>query len=221
VSGATISIQGSPFSTIPVNMTTATPAAIGSYTPSTGGLTLSAKIGIAVGAILLLLAVTGFCIVWNGKRRRRKVLAEKAARSGYEWQAKHGATVGESIPEVQAGPFFDSPQSQRPFAAAWGGSHDTISPEEGQPDKFNFSPYQSHYTSPITPIVGPSRVCEWQKDKKAPVEEDVGERIEIVDLGGGAGGWRGNPPPLLHHPGNGRGGPSTLTEDDVKSGRAL
>jgi len=221
---ATISIDGSVFSNSRVNITTATPSALSHFNPSTGGLTLGGKIGIAVGGVIILLVTTGFCIVWRGKRRRRRILAEKARQSGYEWQAKHGTTLERGDVPGNAGQFFDSPQSQRPFATAWG--YPNYSPESANPEKAYFSPYQSHHTSPVTPIVGLSKPTDWPKDRASPNPEAEGERIEMVGVGSpnsNPGSWQSNPAPVLSHPGNGRGAPTGLglTEEDAKLGYAL
>jgi hypothetical protein len=219
--GSTLSIQGSPFSTIPVNITTPSPSSLPYDNGFSNGLSLGAKIGISVGAIIFVLVTSGCCIIWNGKRRRRRYLAEKARLSGYEWKPQQGNMSSIS---GGSGGFFDSPQSQRPFATAWGYP---TSPETAQREKFNFSPYQSQHASPSTPIVGPSRAHEWPRDRKPPLspEEESPEIIEmVVGVGGGGGGggdakgWIANPAPLLHHPGDGR---SNLTAEDVKSGRAV
>lgn len=164
VPGNTISIQGSLFSTTPVNITSPTPTPTG-VNYSTGGLTLAAKIGIAVGGIVVLLAILGFCIVWNGKRRRRAYLRKVQEESGYgDWRKNHSFAAEEGLrvqppmggatPPMGAarggGAFFDSPDSQRPLHP-WGarpGEDD--SPASGFGEKAYFSPYSSNYNSPVS-----------------------------------------------------------------------
>jgi hypothetical protein len=90
VLGKTLSLSGTLFSSTVVNITNPSASPTSTFTPSTG-LTLGAKIGIVVAGLIVLLVITGFCIIWRGKRRRRRVLAEKARASGYEWEARHGA----------------------------------------------------------------------------------------------------------------------------------
>jgi len=217
---ATLSFAGSVFSSTRVNITTPTPSSLSHFTPSKGGLTLGGKIGIAVGAIIVLLVTTGFCIVWRGKRTRRRILAEKARQSGYEWEARHGTTRDMGDVQGHGQQFFDSPASQRPFATAWG--YPTDSPESANPEKAYFSPYQSQHTSPVTPIVGPSKPTEWPRDKKVAVPEEGGERIEMGRFGSpDTNDWSGNPAPVLSHPGYGRGAPIGLTEEDARMGHAL
>jgi hypothetical protein len=182
--GTTLSFQGSPFSTTAaLNITTPTPAGLPYYDGTSSGLSLGAKIGISVGCILFVLATAGFCIVCNGKRRRRRVLAEKARQSRYEWDAAQhdhmangggGSSNGDGTP---AG-FFDSPQSQRPFANAWGYPQDLKS---------------AMTESPITPVVRQgSRLADLSRDRRGPPEDGGGDRITTV----GAGGIS-HPPPML------------------------
>lgn len=238
--GATISIQGSLFSSTSVNITTPSATPISTYTASTGGFTLGAKIGIVVAGIVVILVISGCCIIWRGKRRRRRVLAEKAKANGYEWQPKHGATS--NSPKEQSGGYFDSPQSQRPFANAWG--HDDNSPASAV-EKAYFSPYSSQYTSPVSAhdrLVqaqewprdnkqafspdGPSHVPDWQVDSKRGfpglgMEEEAGERIEMTGINNpsDARSWNQHVAPVLSHPGPGRG--VTGLAEDVKNGHGL
>jgi hypothetical protein len=190
-------------------------------------------IGIVIGVLVFLVTVAGFCVVWQGKRRRRRILAEKARASGYEWQAKHGA-IGNS-PQEHSGPFFDSPLSQRPFANAWG-DHEA-SPVSANVEKAYFSPYSSQYTSPVSandrPMHpqewptdskrtlspdGPSLAHDWGRDSKKGIstlgmQRDEGENIEMT----GIVGVHESTPPMLSHPGHGRASSQQgLTEGDVK-----
>lgn len=215
--GNTISIQGNVFSSQIVNATTPTPSSLSHYNPSSGGLTLGAKIGIVVGGMVVILVALGFCIVWRGKRHRRRILAQKARESGYEWQAKHGNVGGGDV-VGGGGAFFDSPQSQRPFANAWG--HDD-SPESANPEKAYFSPYTSQYSSPVSASDRLNHPPEWPRDKKfgLAVEEEQGERIEMTGIGDST--WKGHDAPVLSHPGHGRGASYELTEEDAKAGNAL
>lgn len=198
--GSRLDIVGNVFSSNTVNVTNPTSTPISTYTPSKGGFTLGAKIGVAVAAIVVFLAITGFCIVWTGKRRRRRILAEKARASGYEWQAHHGSMHHSSPHEaVSQGPFFDSPQSQKPlFTNAWGqvisddspvSAHPGLSPDthRGGFEPAYFSPYSSTYASPVsaTDAPGAKKVDQWPKDKKVE-PEDEGERIEMGAVGAGA-----------------------------------
>jgi hypothetical protein len=178
---------------------------------------LDAKIGIAVGGFTVLLIASGCGIVWRGKRRRRRFLQEKAQERGYEWQAHHGHAQGGDV--VGGGEaFFDSPQSQRPFANAW--SHHG-SPQSANPEKAYFSPYTSQYSSPVSAEEGPSRPFEWPRDQKppVPVAEEQGERIEMTGLG--VAGWTSREAPTLAQPRHGRSTSYDLTAEDAKAGNAL
>lgn len=241
VNGATLSLQGTVFSTTPVNITTPSATPTSSYTPSTGGLTLGAKIGIAVAVVLLVLGLAGFCVVWCGKRRRRRILAEKAKANGYEYQVRHSRLGVVGTPQQNDVPFFDSPQSQRPFANAWG--HDDISPASATVEKAYFSPFTSQYTSPISAVDGPTYPQEWPRDSKRVMTPDsqyhvpnwprdgkrgslvVGmhtEGIEMKDVRNqDSKNWPPNPTPLLSHPGPGRVAPGGLSDEDVKKGFAV
>lgn len=181
--GSILSLQGSPFSTTQLNITTPSPSSLPYSNGFSDGLSLGAKVGIAVGAILVALFITGFCIIWNGRRRRRRFLAQKARQSGYEWDAaRHGhmAMAESSADERTPGGFFDSPQSQKPFANAWGYPQDVKSA-------------QSVQESPITPVVRQSRTPDWPRDRKGAPED--GERIEMVGVGAIP-----HPPPMLRSP---------------------
>lgn len=79
---------------------------------------------------------------------------------------------GERTPGI-----FDSPQSQKPFANAWGYPQDVKSTSSFQ-------------ESPITPVVRQGRTPEWPRDRKVALE-DPGERIEMVGVG------ITPPPPML------------------------
>ncbi|TAQ86779.1 hypothetical protein B7494_g4906 [Chlorociboria aeruginascens] len=225
--GDTISITGSLFSTTAVNITNPTASAsASSYTASKNTLTLGAKIGIAE------------------KRRRRRILLQHQQETGYaDWRTSHNFTPEgqhgkEPVEEVRspdgsisAGGFFDSPQSQRPLQPwatpmAQGGRREDESLASAMGEKVYFSPYSSHYSSPVSASEQISNAArEWPIDRKGslsgmlksgagarrdPDPED-GDRIEMVNV-----------PPVLLHPGNGRGrGLTYSSEEDVRLGKAL
>lgn len=167
--------------TTQLNVTVPSPSGLPYSNGYSDGLSLGAKVGIAVGAIIVGLFIAGFCIVWNGKRRRRRFLAKKARLSGLDWDAArhgHAAMTDSSAGERTPG-FFDSPQSQRPFANAWGYPQDVKSA-------------QSLQESPITPLARQSRTPDWSRDRKSPLEDAGGERIEMVGVAGVT-----HPPPML------------------------
>lgn len=182
--GTILSYQGNIFSTTQVNLTTPAPTSLPYDNGYSDGLSLGAKVGISVGAILVTLFIAGFCIVCIGRRRRKRFLREKARQSGYEWDvARHGhvAMADSSAGERTPGGFFDSPQSQKPFANAWGYPQDVKSAHSLQ-------------DSPVTPIVRQSRMPDWPRDRKSPLDDTRGERIEMMGVGGGG---ISHPQPML------------------------
>ncbi len=114
------------------------------------------------------------------------------------------------------------------------------SPMSANGDKVNFSPYTSQYTSPVSAVDAIAMAGrEWPIDRKL----SFGTRQEWpVDRKGSTGGGFGsrsrsrdgkepegegdriemqNVPPVLLHPGHGRGVSIALTEEDARSGNAL
>lgn len=196
VPGKTISLSGSIFSNTAVNVTNPTAVPTGTYTPSNSTFTLGAKIGVAVGAIVVLLAIAGVCIIWRGKRRRRSFLLRHQQESGYaEWAAAqqdrnmtptpsfphdHEGGMSEANPggvsavssRESGGHFFDSPQSQRPLVSnmAWG--NPMRREDESPAEKVYFSPYTSQYNSPVSAsdqiqVIGQ----QWPMDRKGSLVE--------------------------------------------------
>jgi len=180
-----------------------------------------------------VLCVVGFCIVWNGRRRRRRILAQHQKETGYaDWIAEHQQFGNLEQPpsmsggDMSAGGFHDSPQSQRPLfqGQPWGAP--AFSQEESPVEKVYFSPYSSQYNSPVSgndqiqavgrewPIDRKGSVAgslsglgrNWGTDKKTV--EPEGDKFEMQNVA-----------PVLLHPGNGR--ESGLTEDDARRGKAL
>ncbi|TVY84303.1 hypothetical protein LSUE1_G002728, partial [Lachnellula suecica] len=236
-SGATISVSGNIFSNTLVQISNPTSSSTSTYNGSSGGLSLGAKIGIAVGALLLALGIAGFCIVWNGRRRRRRFLAKHQERTGYaDWLAKeeaaHDAAVkahATPIDTGSAGGFFDSPQSTRPLVSSrpWApGQKEEESPMSAVGEKVYFSPYSSNYSSPVSASEAAQAQSsqQWPQDRKGSLTglgrsrsrdtEEEGDRIEMQNVA-----------PVLLHPGHGRGGGAPylpgLSEEDVKRGNAM
>ena len=191
--GNTISIQGSLFSTTAVNVTSPTPSAAG-FVPRSG-LTLGAKIGIAVGAILVLLFVLGTCIIWNGKRRRRAILQRVQEQSGYnDWRRHHDfsaetglggpSSLPRATPPMSSGAFFDSPDSQRPLHSWAARPGEDESPASGFGEKAYFSPYSSQYSSPVSAhdqIAAVGR--EWPVERRGSVHDQAGAEWPIERKG--------------------------------------
>jgi hypothetical protein len=194
VPGKTVSLSGSIFSNTVVIVTNPTAVPTGTYTPSSSTFTLGAKIGVAVGGIIVLLAIAGVCIIWRGKRRRRSFLLRHQQETGYaEWVAAqqhrsmpptpslpHDGGMSETntggVSAVSSresgGRFFDSPLSQRPLVSnmAWGVP--VRREDESPAEKAYFSPYTSQYNSPVSAtdqiqVIGQ----QWPLDRKGSLGE--------------------------------------------------
>lgn len=164
--GTRLSIQGTPFSqTAQVNITTPTPVSLPYSDGSSGGLSLGAKIGIAVGALLFLLVLAGITIICTGRRRRRAFLAQKARLSYAGGDPAKATTFSPQTP----GGMFDSPlSSQRPFANAWGYPQDV----KGPPSMVS--------ESPISPVGRQGRTPDWARDRKGPSMDGLGFEMASV-----------------------------------------
>ncbi|KAK3994722.1 centromere/microtubule binding protein cbf5-like protein [Cladorrhinum sp. PSN332] len=161
--GSTISVTGDPFSQdspvviVPPQTTYATVPA-----PDYGPVSLGARVGIAVGGIAFILAVVGFCIVCNGKRRRRAFLRDLERR--------HGANPGWPHPSTRYGgngghgDMFETPVSQKALRG-WENENSPISAiTETTERNFPryFSPYSSQFNSPVTgPGTSASAAANW------------------------------------------------------------
>lgn len=135
--GTTLSLQGTLFSTNPMNITTPVPTTSGvASTQSINGLTLGAIVGVAVGGLVALLTMIGCCIIWCGKRRRRQVLQRAQAQMSYNGVRPASGSVEPKWGQDAPGGWI---QDDTPTTAGGYGS-----------DKQNFSPYMSQYTSPVS-----------------------------------------------------------------------
>jgi len=229
--GHTLSLQGSLFSTIPVNITSPSATPSGTYSPSNTKFPLGAKIGVAVSGVILLLSVLGCIIIWRGKQRRRSFLLRHQQQTGYaDWvaaqQSSSTATspgfgsMSQAMPHhannrESGGAFFDSPLSQKALVpnAAWGDISGSRRPEDESPaEKVYFSPYTSQYNSPVSAtdqiqVVGQ----QWPLDRKGSADRAFGagtvrNRSKSPKRGKDNQFELQNVAPVLHHPGHGRQG---------------
>lgn len=145
--GDTISVQGDPFSIIPMNITTPGPKSF--YNPDTG-FPVGGKVGIAAGCIVFILSLLGCCIIWNGKRRRRRFLREL--------EEKH-LQQGWPHPKTRYGgpDMLETPASQKPLRG-WDDAPGSAATDASADRSFQryFSPYSSQYTSPVSAVQGPA-----------------------------------------------------------------
>ncbi|KAL0943978.1 lpxtg-domain-containing protein [Colletotrichum truncatum] len=150
--GQTVSVEGSPFSKTRVNVTDPMPT--NTYVPNydNGPINLGAKVGIAIGALLLILGVVGFCIVWNGKRRRRAFLKrlemkQKGPATGWPSPLNVAGLNGTPLSQRPLRSWDDTPNSSRPTR---GWDESPLSPQGEKPFPRYFSPYSSQYNSPVS-----------------------------------------------------------------------
>lgn len=165
-SGSILAVSGSPFSTTPVTITDPSPIPTAALRPEDSGpLNLGAKVGIAVGGLLVLLGTAGCCIVWNGRRRRRRFLRrlhEKATAPAAGSGPRYGGGAGDaegagSWPSPQN--HGETPMSQRPLRG-W----DDSPTERNRPSSRYFSPYSSQYNSPVSAVEA-SGMFAWPTEK--------------------------------------------------------
>jgi hypothetical protein len=176
--GKTISVAGDPFSrTIPMNVTTPTPTPLYTYTPDTSAVPLGARVGIAAAVIIAILAVAGCCIIWNGKRRRRRYLRELEKRHGEQgWphpKTRHGGSD-----------MLETPASQKPLRG-WDDTPVSAATEASTDRTLGryFSPYSSTYNSPVSAIDGPA-MRNWptlSPQKLTQVQEQELEYMRMQD----------------------------------------
>ncbi len=144
--GSTLSVQGTPFSTVHMNITTPSATPLYTYTPDQSAISLGGKVGIAIGGLVFLLSVVGFTIVCLGRRRRRAYLKSVAARYGNPgWPSPPGNTHD----------MFGTPMSQKPLRGWDDNSPVSAGAMSEQADKNYpmpryFSPYNSQYNSPVS-----------------------------------------------------------------------
>jgi hypothetical protein len=154
VPGATVAVDGGVFSNTLLQEGTPTP--INSWTGDTdsGPLSLGAKVGIAIGGLCFALAVAGFCIVCNGRRRRRAYLRRLEMRQkdagwphpgGGGGRGEGGGTGGVSArgPDMN-----ETPLSQKPLRG-WDDSPLSATATDTSYGRY-FSPYSSQYNSPVS-----------------------------------------------------------------------
>ncbi|KIH90851.1 hypothetical protein SPBR_00364 [Sporothrix brasiliensis 5110] len=162
--GTTLSVSGTPFSTIPMNVTTPSAVPLYTYTPAYSAISLGGKVGIAIGGLVLLLSFAGFMIVCLGRRRRRAYLKSVEARyrnGGNGGVVGGGSGDGWPSPNIGRGSKahekFSTPTSAQPLRG-WDDtptSASTMAEKNGGFFPRYFSPYNSQYNSPVSAEEGP------------------------------------------------------------------
>ncbi|EFW99787.1 hypothetical protein CMQ_105 [Grosmannia clavigera kw1407] len=140
--GSTLSVQGTPFSTVRMNVTTPSQPSDYTYTPSHSAISLGGKVGIAIGGLVFVLALAGIGIVCIGRRRRRAYLRSLEKRYGQTvWPSPNAGYPGTDM--------FETPTSQKPLRGWDNHSPMTASSDNNQFSRY-YSPYSSQYNSPVT-----------------------------------------------------------------------
>lgn len=145
--GSTVSVQGGIFSTTIMNETSPTPTSSWTNFNTSGPISLGGKVGIAIGGVCLILAITGFCIVWNGRRRRRAFLRKLEMRhkdAGWPHPFAAGGVVHRG-PDMN-----ETPLSQKPLRG-WDDSPQSATASDPSYARY-FSPYSSQQTSPVNGV---------------------------------------------------------------------
>lgn len=167
VPGATVAVEGSIFSTTLLQEGTPTPINSWNGDTNSGPLSLGAKVGIAIGGLCLALVVAGFCIVCNGRRRRRAYLRKLEMRqkdAGWPHRGGGGGGGGSSSGGagggvINRGPDMnETPLSQKPLRG-WDDSPLSATATDTSYGRY-FSPYSSHYNSPVSAAGTPAIMAQ-------------------------------------------------------------
>lgn len=148
--GITLSLEGEIFSeTDIVNVTL--PKATSefrSHGPA-GPLSLGQIVGVVIGGVLVILAIMGFCVVMNGKRRRKAFLRRREAQHKNWPSPPAGSEMFETpVSQRPLRNWDGSPVSQRPLRN-WDESPISAVTDPAYPGRY-FSPYSSQFTSPVS-----------------------------------------------------------------------
>lgn len=175
----TISIKGDPFGTESIQIIPPAPTYATIPGPDYGPVSLGARVGIAFGGIALILAIVGFCIVCNGKRRRRAFLRDLERRNAGKGPWPHPSTrYGPGGPGSSGGDMLETPASVKPLRG-WDESPISAGTDRTLPRYV--SPYTSTYNSPISgpggsatvapnwPTLSPQQMHSQRMDQLIPV----------------------------------------------------
>ena len=191
--GSTVSIDGDPFGGEPIEVIPPEVTYSTVPTPDYGPVSLGARVGIAFGGLAFILAVTGFCIVCIGKRRRRAFLRELERRQrGQGWphpKTRYGGGNGGDGSGGGGGgggglDMHETPLSQKPLRG-WENESPVSAQNEGPFPRY-FSPYTSQYNSPVAgPEAGGPSTGNW------PSQQQLSQMIQQQSPA------HGSPPPAF------------------------
>lgn len=166
--GTTVAVEGGIFSTTLLQEGTPTPDSSWTGDDDSGPLSLGAKVGIAIGGLCFALAVAGFCIVCNGRRRRRAYLRKLEMRqkdAGWPHPGGRGGGGGSSSGGgggggvIHRGPDMnETPLSQKPLRG-WDDSPLSATATDTSYGRY-FSPYSSQYNSPVSAAGTPAIMAQ-------------------------------------------------------------
>lgn len=166
--GATVAVEGGIFSTTLLQEGTPTPLSSWTDNTNSGPLSLGAKVGVAIGGLCFALAVAGFCIVCNGRRRRRAYLRKLEMRqkdAGWPHPGAHGgggagsSSGGGGGGVIQRGADMnETPLSQKPLRG-WDDSPLSATATDTSYGRY-FSPYSSTYNSPVSAAGTPAVMAQ-------------------------------------------------------------
>jgi len=199
--GQILTLSGSVFSTTPIQIVNASSVVATFHGTQSGPLSLGAKVGIAVGGIVLLLICTGCFIVCRGKRRRRAFLAAQNHRNQNMMEQQGMGPYGVAAMETGAGAEADAQRNTpsppmppslqtRNFEWQRPDKYPTSSPEDGSATEKFFPRYSSLYSSPVSGSEGPgsaitmNQVQPWAAGGLGDKEDGKG-RMEMVREAGG------------------------------------
>ncbi|KAK7706219.1 hypothetical protein SLS64_007557 [Diaporthe eres] len=158
VPGATVAVEGGIFSNTLLQEGTPTPISSWTGDGDSGPLSLGAKVGVAIGGLCFALVIAGFCIVCNGRRRRRAYLRKLEMRQkdagwphpgGGGGGGAAGSSGGGGGGVIQRGADMnETPLSQKPLRG-WDDSPLSATATDTSYGRY-FSPYSSHYNSPVS-----------------------------------------------------------------------
>ncbi|KAK4154575.1 hypothetical protein C8A00DRAFT_32608 [Chaetomidium leptoderma] len=180
--GSTVSIDGDPFGTDSVVIVAPQETYASVPAPDYGPVSLGARVGIAFGGLAFVLAMVGFCIVCNGKRRRRAYLRELERRHGAQNWPHPKSRYGGGGTDM-----FETPVSQKPLRG-WENESPVSAHTDGAFPRY-FSPYSSNYNSPVTGPEGPGPSnARWPS---MPTQQQIDQLIQTQSP------IHGSPPPAF------------------------